>query len=163
MLGVIIPSNVYSYKAPFTFESFVVISSDKVYGDDKVYIDRLKTLDVRTIEDIYLYKNIKVDFIYDVFYKKMNGEGFLINISSDKTADLSNSDIEDLVLVLEELLNIKFEDSDKSILFSASKENAPKFKIVIDKYDLWFNFYPKTSSSNGYFESFVAISKNKPA
>lgn len=152
-------SNVYSNKAPFTFESFVEISSDKFYGDDKVYIERLKALNARTIEDIYLYKNIKVDFIYDVFYKKMDGEGFLINISSDKAVDVNETDIDDLIFILEKLLKIKFEDNDKSVLFSANKKNTPKFKIVADKYDLWFDFYPKTSSSNGYFESFVAISQ----
>lgn len=163
IMGMVMSSNVYSNKSASTFKNIVVISSSKIYRDDRPYKNNLKIIGVDKIEDIYFFKNIKVDFIYDAFYKKMNGEGFLISISSDKSVDLKKTDIEDLVLVIENLLNIKLDDQNKSTLFLANKKNTPKFKIVINEYDLWFDFYPQTSSANSYFECFVAISKNKPA
>ena len=159
IIGVIMSSNIYSNKTPFAFKNMVVISSGKIYEDDRFYKNNLEKIGVIYDGDFYLYGNIKLDFIYDAFYKEMAGEGFLINILSNKTIDLNEADIDDLVLILEKLLNIKLDDKDKSSLLSASKKNTPKFKIVIDKYDLWFDFYPKTSSTNAYFESFIAISK----
>lgn len=59
----------------------------------------------------------------------MDGEGFLINISSDKAIDIKETDIDDLIFVLEQLLNIKFTDKDKSSLLSANKKIHLNLKL----------------------------------
>lgn len=159
LFGIIMSANTYPNKSISNFKNIVVVSSSKFYEDDKLYIKNLHKLNMVTDDDNYVYKNIKVDFLYDVFYKKMQGEGFLIQISSDKSRDLDKADIDDLVFILEKLLDIDFFENDKNQLLLAKDKNTPKFKIVKNKYDLWFDFYPKSKNSNSYFECIIAITK----
>ena len=71
IIGVIMSSNIYSNKTPFAFKNMVVISSGKIYEDDRFYKNNLEKIGVIYDGDFYLYGNIKLDFIYDAFYKKM--------------------------------------------------------------------------------------------